>query len=29
MDAELMIVDAFVKEQARYDRIRQLKQETW
>jgi hypothetical protein len=28
MDAELMIVDAFVKEQARYDRIRQLKQET-
>jgi hypothetical protein len=28
MDAELMIVDAFVKEQARYDRIRQLKSET-
>jgi hypothetical protein len=26
--AELMIVDAFVKEQARHDRIRQLKQET-
>lgn len=24
MDAELMIVDAFVKEQARHDRIRQL-----
>ena len=24
MDAELMIVDAFVKEQARHERIRQL-----
>jgi hypothetical protein len=28
MDAELMIVDAFVKEQARHDRIRQLKPDT-
>jgi hypothetical protein len=28
MDAELLIVDAFVKEQARHDRIRQLKPET-
>jgi hypothetical protein len=28
MDAELMIVDAFVKEQARHERIRQLKSET-
>lgn len=28
MDAELMIVDAFVKEQARHERIRQLKAET-
>jgi hypothetical protein len=24
MDAELIIVEAFVREQARYDRIRQL-----
>ena len=28
MDAELMIVDAFVKEQARHERIRQLNQAT-
>ena len=28
MDAELIIVDAFVKEQARHDRIRQLQQAT-
>lgn len=28
MDAELMIVDAFVKEQARHERIRQLKVDT-
>ena len=27
MDAELMIVDAFVREQARHERIGQLKQE--
>jgi hypothetical protein len=27
MDAELMIVDAFVKEQARHERIRQLARE--
>ena len=27
MDAELMIVDAFVKEQARHDRIQQLQQD--
>jgi hypothetical protein len=27
MDAELLIVDAFVKEQARHERIRQLAQE--
>jgi hypothetical protein len=28
MDAELMIVDAFVKEQARHERILQLRQDT-
>jgi hypothetical protein len=28
MDAELMIVDAFVREQARHDRIRQLELDT-
>jgi hypothetical protein len=27
MDAELLIVDAFVKEQARHERIRQLARE--
>jgi hypothetical protein len=27
MDAELMIVDAFVREQARHERIRQLAKE--
>jgi hypothetical protein len=27
MDAELLIVDAFVKEQARHERIRQLSRE--
>ena len=27
MDAELMIVDAFVKEQARHERIQQLQQD--
>ena len=27
MDAELLIVDAFVKEQARHERIRQLEAE--
>ena len=28
MDAELMIVDAFLREQARHDRIAQLRQDT-
>jgi hypothetical protein len=28
MDAELMIVDAFVREQARHERIRQLQPDT-
>ena len=28
MDAELMIVDAFLREQARHERIHQLQQDT-